>query len=1119
MRKLILLGLLGLLLSSTNAQIPINDIFEESAVTYMAEDCNQNYDYCLPFPIQYLTGLHYRLWLDGDLWRSLSDSCGYDSLYAYNYRQMELQAVPPIHIFSWIIDGQDYQVPAGSLEIVVDSLNNWDPAAHWFINDSTKQIIGHYTGSSYGSLILADAQALSYELPLEVMAGSTISIPMDVGEHILVAEDFDTGETDTLRINIVCELPPFEWPEEDSLIAYCSQTANICLPIPQENLIQSNIQLNGENYSGGLSACMLDTLQSYNPVLLFGGGLSGPYQLEFWMANGQMYSGNFEDILALVDSMNVWDSDGNWSLRNNSDIRGGKPGGTYSAMNIRHIPTSTLSILQPSQVIIPSHYELTLPLGWNELIIVDMIEDYSDTTRVHVDSIGQLIVNYQINNHPGCGASNGSVTLSVQGAPDGEFFYAWSDFDNTQATATNLPAGTYNITVNDANSSCFGLIDFTLIEQMGNAEIIVDSYEHICFDEDDGRIVFELEFDADFIFPSTSMIVDGDGNMAENGWLAAGEYCLLITDGNDCLSAEHCFEIRNEAFEVTSEIQHVTCDTLIGGIILEVTNFANDISYDWADLIGPNDPKNRLFVDVGTYTVVISNDAGCSRSYTFVVEDYCQNPPIVLSNTPLDTAVLCDRVPVPIAPNATTSCPNGLVEVMFEETTTNAICTGSYNLLRRWTFTDDCGGEVVYQQFIIVEDIETPIVLNPPMDTTIDLTIGEEIPDIAEIEVFDNCDTDVEISFVETIDDTGTGQLITRTWTSTDDCGNQQINTQFITVLFGAVWPGDTDSSGVVDLLDLFNIGLGFGQSGPARVDGTIDWIGQVGEFWNRTSPFNQVDYRHSDTDGNGQIEALDLVAIIQNWGLEHEFMPSDVSNSRMDFPITMTLDTVLENGWILIDVALGSASEPIDQIYGLGWTIDYPNDVFEANTVGFSLDDSWLGTPNENIEVLQIDNGMQGELTVGFVGTNQQNRSGWGKIGQFRAKLLSQYIGQPLSLNLINEVGIGIDVEGTSYSTLFEEIPIDIISNSREATRLAQQIHLFPNPAFDHLQVFAEGGIKVESLALFSGIGQLLVYQKNRDTQGLQVPLSDYPSGVYWLRIDMDQGYLYKKVNILKDR
>jgi len=60
-----------------------------------------------------------------------------------------------------------------------------------------------------------------------------------------------------------------------------------------------------------------------------------------------------------------------------------------------------------------------------------------------------------------------------------------------------------------------------------------------------------------------------------------------------------------------------------------------------------------------------------------------------------------------------------------------------------------------------------------------------EIPDVPPVDFVtatDNCDNDIEITFIENIENNDCGQTITRIWTATDNCGNATTATQTISV-------------------------------------------------------------------------------------------------------------------------------------------------------------------------------------------------------------------------------------------------------------------------------------------------------------------------------------------------
>ncbi len=115
-------------------------------------------------------------------------------------------------------------------------------------------------------------------------------------------------------------------------------------------------------------------------------------------------------------------------------------------------------------------------------------------------------------------------------------------------------------------------------------------------------------------------------------------------------------------------------------------------------------------------------------------------------------------------------------------------CEGEQIITRTWTLTDDCGNTTTHVQTIRVED-NTPPTFTVPADITIykDATCGYDASvgitgDVTD--EADNCDTSLDATFTDVVVAGACEgeQIITRTWTLTDDCGNTTTHVQTIRV-------------------------------------------------------------------------------------------------------------------------------------------------------------------------------------------------------------------------------------------------------------------------------------------------------------------------------------------------
>jgi len=101
-------------------------------------------------------------------------------------------------------------------------------------------------------------------------------------------------------------------------------------------------------------------------------------------------------------------------------------------------------------------------------------------------------------------------------------------------------------------------------------------------------------------------------------------------------------------------------------------------------------------------------------------------------------------------------------------------------ITRTWTAIDSCGNSTTATQLIQVVDTQRPVLAGVPPDLSLQCENG--VPVAARVTAADNCTpmTEPDFSEAETIEDHV--EVIRRTWTATDACGNSTTAVQVITV-------------------------------------------------------------------------------------------------------------------------------------------------------------------------------------------------------------------------------------------------------------------------------------------------------------------------------------------------
>ena len=214
---------------------------------------------------------------------------------------------------------------------------------------------------------------------------------------------------------------------------------------------------------------------------------------------------------------------------------------------------------------------------------------------------------------------------------------------------------------------------------------------------------------------------------------------------------------------------------------------------------------------------------------TWTATDACGN-----NATAVQNITLRDTTPPTITapPNVTLECPadtnpsntgtaiaqDGCSSVVlsFTDVAVNT-CGGAKVITRTWTATDACGNNAAAVQTITVQDTTPPTISAPP-NLILPFTADISTNTTGVANATDGC-SGVTLTYVDTLSIQGDGtQVITRTWTATDGCGNNASAIQTITLdaPLSLVLPPQSDLV-LTDLVTLSVINTGTNPNVPAN--------------------------------------------------------------------------------------------------------------------------------------------------------------------------------------------------------------------------------------------------------------------------------------------------------------
>jgi len=203
------------------------------------------------------------------------------------------------------------------------------------------------------------------------------------------------------------------------------------------------------------------------------------------------------------------------------------------------------------------------------------------------------------------GGADGTASVQINGGTQ-PYTYLWSNGQNTNP-ATSLEAGTYDVTVTDANGC---QIDATCSVQQPSCSdysVSIRSTQNVtCFEESDGSIEISVNGASGAISYNWSPNVSS-GSLATS--LTAGTYEVTAIDGSGCESATTVEITQPEELTGTTSTTNVSCfEKSDGSITVELSGGSTPYTYLWSNGSSVEDIEN---IGPGSYTLTLTDNNGC----------------------------------------------------------------------------------------------------------------------------------------------------------------------------------------------------------------------------------------------------------------------------------------------------------------------------------------------------------------------------------------------------------------------------------------------------------------------------------------------------------------------------
>ncbi|HEX8517473.1 MAG TPA: gliding motility-associated C-terminal domain-containing protein [Bacteroidia bacterium] len=235
---------------------------------------------------------------------------------------------------------------------------------------------------------------------------------------------------------------------------------------------------------------------------------------------------------------------------------------------------------------------------------------------------------------PGCGASDGSITVSPIGG-SGVYTFLWSPGGEVTATISGKPAGIYSVVITD-NTGC-SITAMLPLNSQNAPGLAMSSVNVSCNSLCDGTATVVVNGTATPYTLSWNDPASQNGSTATG--LCEGSYAVTATgtDGCTAVGIVNITQPTPIAFSVANTVEPV-CNGNTNGMITVIPS-GGTLPYTYSWSTGTSTADTLANIGANSYTVTVADGNGCSATQTVVITE-----PSVLAITSTETNPSCNTL-------------------------------------------------------------------------------------------------------------------------------------------------------------------------------------------------------------------------------------------------------------------------------------------------------------------------------------------------------------------------------------------------------------------------------------------------------------------------------------------
>ncbi len=323
-------------------------------------------------------------------------------------------------------------------------------------------------------------------------------------------------------------------------------------------------------------------------------------------------------------------------------------------------------------------------------------------------------------------------------------------------------------------------------------------------------------------------------------------------------------------------------------------------------------------------------------------------------------------------------------------------------------------------------------------------------------------------------------------------------------------WPGDIDFNNIANNFDLLGLGVAYLAEGPPRLTDGIDWQEFDSPNWDLEFATG-LDFKHADCNGDGIVDKQDIQAIVLNYNKTHgEEVPAVLfggdENAPPFYADLPEAGAISQGSPFFAPIMLGSDGSPVDNIYGVAFTLEFDPEVVDPLSIELQFDGGWLGTPDEDLLTLDKSFAASGRIEVAMVRSDQNDVSGYGQVLGFIG-IIDNIAGK-------EELKIGItDVKAirSNESLIPLSRPVETVDFSTGTNEARTGVFkVFPNPSSSFIFLQHPDALQIETVTVQDLNGRTLITEP---VTGNKLDISKLPAGVFVLQIETPDGVFFERL------